>query len=307
MKGISDNMVKIKAPAKVNLTLDVVGRRPDGYHDLRTVMQTIDIYDEVRVLRVLPREADGYFSADEKDGIRVRMNKELPDEILPEENIAYKAALLMKKKFGIGCGFDIYIEKNIPAAAGLAGGSADCAAALEGINRLCGLSLTNDELSGIGAALGADVPFCVKKGTMLSEGIGEILTPLPPLPPMWILLIKPDVSVSTAKVYARLDMESVSPRPDTDGMVEAIKKGNLSGIARRVSNVLETVTIPKYPIIGELKAFLKENGAMSAIMSGSGPTTYGIFANEKEAMAASEKAKKKYAGFDVAICRPFAC
>lgn len=252
MINISDNTIKIKAPAKINLTLDVTGRRPNGYHDLKMIMQTISVYDELTISLISDNSS-------EKE-ITLTMNKELPDKIPPEKNLVYKAAMLMKQRYDINYNFNIHLEKNIPAAAGLAGGSSDCAATLIAINTLCKLNLTEDELCELGVTLGADVPFCIKKGTMISEGIGEILTPLPPLPPIWLVLLKPRISVSTAYVYNHLNLEKLSYHPNTDKMLDYIKNNDIAGIASCLSNVLETVTIPEYPILSELKHFLNDNG-----------------------------------------------
>lgn len=280
-----------KAPAKINLTLDVTGKRPNGYHDLRMVMQTIDIHDEISL------------EAIESEEIIFTMNKELPDKIPPEKNLVYKAAKLMKETYKIDGGMRIHLTKNIPAAAGLAGGSSDCASTLKGINELYNLGLTTEELCSLGVTLGADVPFCIKKGTQLSEGIGEILTPLPTLPPLWALLIKPDISVSTAYVYTHLDLSSLSYHPDTERMIDRIEKKDSAGIASLLSNVLETVTIPKYPILDKLKKYLTDNGAIGSLMSGSGPTTFGLFQDEISATIAYRKALSDFPDYDVILCR----
>ena len=273
---MSDSLT-IKAPAKINLSLDVTGRRENGYHDLRMIMQTIDLYDELTIRK----------TAD--PGIHFSMNKELPDRIPPEKNLVWKAAALLQERCHITDGLDIYLEKNIPAAAGLAGGSSDCAATLLGVNELCELGLTLGELCDIGVSLGADVPFCLQKGTMLSEGIGEILTRLPDLSPLWALLIKPDISVSTGYVYTHLKLDEITDRPDTEHLIDCIRRHDDASLARRLSNVLETVTIPEYPVLEELKQFLKDNGAIGSLMSGSGPTVFGLFTNPKAAQQAYEE------------------
>lgn len=291
MRLIMSNSLKIKAPAKINLTLDVTGRRPNGYHDLQMIMQTIDLYDELTITQIPEEE------------ILLSMNKELPDKIPPEKNLVWKAANLIKNHCNIPGGFSIYLEKNIPAAAGLAGGSSDCAATLLGINKLCGLSLSLEELCQLGVSLGADVPFCIRKGTMLSEGIGEILTPLPPLTPLWVLLIKPDISVSTAYVYTHLDLEGLTNHPNTQQMLDCISRKDDVGLAKGLANVLETVTIPEYPILAELKQFFLTEGAIGSLMSGSGPTTYGLFQDEILARMALKKAQKSYPDYDVILCR----
>lgn len=283
--------VTIKAPAKVNLTLDVTGKRPNGYHDLKMIMQTISVFDEIKL------------SLTEEEKIDLHMNKELPDKIPAEKNLVYKAAALMKEKFDIKGGFDIELQKNIPAAAGLAGGSSDCAATLIAVNEVCELGLTTQELCDIGVKLGADVPFCIRKGTMLSEGIGEILTPLTPFKDVWVVLVKPDISVSTAYVYTHLDLPNLKYHPDTDKAIECIDNGDIAGLSNVLSNVLETVTVPEYPVLTEIKEFLVQNGAAGSLMSGSGPTVFGIFKNKEDARRAYDKANEKYSGYDVLICQ----
>lgn len=283
--------VTIKAPAKVNLTLDVTGKRPNGYHDLKMIMQTISVFDEIKL------------SLTEEEKIDLHMNKELPDKIPAEKNLVYKAAALMKEKFDIKGGFDIELQKSIPAAAGLAGGSSDCAATLIAVNEVCELGLTTQELCDIGVKLGADVPFCIRKGTMLSEGIGEILTPLTPFKDVWVVLVKPDISVSTAYVYTHLDLPNLKYHPDTEKAIECIGNGDISGLSNVLSNVLETVTVPEYPVLTEIKEFLVQNGAAGSLMSGSGPTVFGIFKNKEDARRAYDKAGEKYRGYDVLICQ----
>lgn len=283
--------LKIKAPAKINLTLDVTGRRPNGYHDLRMIMQTIDIYDEITITRIPANE------------IRLFMNRDLPDKIPPEKNLVWKAADLMKTHYAIEGGFDIFLEKNIPAAAGLAGGSSDCAATLIAINQLCKLNLTVEQLCELGVSLGADVPFCIQKGTMLSEGIGEILTRLPDLTPLWVLLIKPDISVSTGYVYTHLNLDNLTTHPDTEYMLDCISRRDDAGLAKGLSNVLETVTIPEYPVLAELKQFFLDEGAAGSLMSGSGPTTYGLYQDEILARMAFKKALARYPAYNIMLCR----
>ena len=287
---MSDSLT-IKAPAKINLSLDVTGRRENGYHDLRMIMQTIDLYDELTIRKTA------------EPGIHFSMNKELPDHIPPEKNLVWKAAKLLQERCHITDGLDIYLEKNIPAAAGLAGGSSDCAATLLGVNELCELGLTLGELCDIGVSLGADVPFCLQKGTMLSEGIGEILTRLPDLSPLWALLIKPDISVSTGYVYTHLKLDEITDRPDTEQLINCIRRHDDVSLAHRLSNVLETVTIPEYPVLEELKQFLKDNGAIGSLMSGSGPTTYGLYQDEILARMALKKAQERYPDYDIILCR----
>lgn len=285
------NILIKKTPAKINLTLDVTGKLENGYHTLSMIMQSIDVCDELSFEK----------TADET--ILFSMNKDLPDKIPAEKNLVYKAAKLMKDTFKIDGGFKIHLTKNIPAAAGLAGGSSDCAATLIGINELCGLGLDIEKLCEIGVKLGADVPFCIRKGTMLAEGIGEILTPLAPLTGIPVLLIKPNISISTPYVYKHLKLNELDYHPDNKAVISYIKDNNIKKIAASLSNVLETVTIPENPIIAELKHYLTENGAIGSLMSGSGPTTFGIFENMETAKKAYEKAKADYPDFDVVLCQ----
>lgn len=285
------NILIKKTPAKINLTLDVTGKLENGYHTLSMIMQSIDVCDELSFEK----------TADET--ILFSMNKDLPDKIPAEKNLVYKAAKLMKDTFKIDGGFKIHLTKNIPAAAGLAGGSSDCAATLIGINELCGLGLDIEKLCEIGVKLGADVPFCIRKGTMLAEGIGEILTPLAPLTSIPVLLIKPNISISTPYVYKHLKLNELDYHPDNKAVISYIKDNNIKKIAASLSNVLETVTIPENPIIAELKHYLTENGAIGSLMSGSGPTTFGIFENMETAKKAYEKAKADFPDFDVVLCQ----
>lgn len=285
------NILIKKTPAKINLTLDVTGKLENGYHTLSMIMQSIYVCDELSFEK----------TADET--ILFSMNKDLPDKIPAEKNLVYKAAKLMKDTFKIDGGFKIHLTKNIPAAAGLAGGSSDCAATLIGINELCGLGLDIEKLCEIGVKLGADVPFCIRKGTMLAEGIGEILTPLAPLTGIPVLLIKPNISISTPYVYKHLKLNELDYHPDNKAVISYIKDNNIKKIAASLSNVLETVTIPENPIIAELKHYLTENGAIGSLMSGSGPTTFGIFENMETAKKAYEKAKADFPDFDVVLCQ----
>lgn len=285
------NILIKKTPAKINLTLDVTGKLENGYHTLSMIMQSIDVCDELSFEKITDEE------------ILFSMNKELPDKIPAEKNLVYKAAKLMKDTFDIEGGFKIHLTKNIPAAAGLAGGSSDCAATLIGINELCGLGLDTEKLCEIGLKLGADVPFCIRKGTMLAEGIGEILTPLTPLTGVPVLLIKPDISISTPYVYKHLKLNELTYHPDNKAVISYIDDNDIKKIASSLSNVLEIVTIPENPIIDELKHYLTENGAIGSLMSGSGPTTFGIFEDMATAEKAYYKAKTDYPEFDVVLCQ----
>lgn len=264
--------VQLRAYGKINLGLDVVRRREDGYHELRMIMQTVGLYDEL-TMKVL-----------QEDEIRLSTNLSfLPTN---QNNLIYKAIKMMKDEFKIEAGVEVELKKRIPVAAGMAGGSSNAAAALVGMNRLFHLKLSKKKLMEYGVKLGADVPYCIMRGTALSEGIGEILTPLPPMPECYILLAKPGVSVSTKYVYQNLDLLKLTSHPDIDGMVSALGEGNLSGICDRLENVLETVTIKDYPMIEEIKQFLIKEGAKGALMSGSGPTIFGIFDKKETAKTA---------------------
>lgn len=264
--------IKLHAYAKINLGLDVVRRRKDGYHEVRMIMQTISLHDRLSI------------RASKKDLISIKTNLSyLPTN---ENNLVYKAAQLLKEEFSIPDGISIHLDKHIPVAAGMAGGSTDAAATLIGLNELFSLGLTREELMKRGLRLGADVPYCILGGTALSEGIGEILTPLPRLPECFILIAKPPLHVSTKFVYENLNLSALPSHPDIDGMTEAIRTGQLGGVVSRMENVLETVTIPEYPVISQLKEIMKTAGAENALMSGSGPTVFGIFTEE----AAAKKA-----------------
>ena len=285
------NSITVKAPAKINLTLDVIGKRPNGYHDLKMIMQTIDLHDELDVSLTRDKE------------ISLEMNKELPDNLPPEKNLVYKAAQIMQDTFSISNGFHIDLTKNIPAAAGLAGGSSDCAATLLAINELCELQLTKEELCEIGVTLGADVPFCIRKGTMLCEGIGEILTPLPDIPVLWTLLIKPNISVSTAEVYSNLNLNRIYFHPNTKAAIDAITHRDAIALSGQLTNVLETVTFSMHPELADLKEFMLQNGALGALMSGSGPTIFGLFRDKMLATIAQKCALAKYPDYTIIMCQ----
>ena len=273
-----NDTVTLKALAKINLGLDVLGRRDNGYHDVRMVMQTIYLYDNVTIEKT------------EEAGIQLECNLfYLP---VDETNIAYKAAKLLMDEFDIKEGVRIVLDKHIPVAAGLAGGSANAAAVLVGMNRLFSLGLSGQELMERGVSLGADVPYCVMRGTVLAEGIGEILTPLPPLPKCYVLIAKPGISVSTKTVYEKLDSQEITEHPDIDGILEGLDKQDIHKVAASMGNVLETVTIGDYPIIEEIKHVMKEEGALNAMMSGSGPTVFGIFDDKSKARQAQERIRK---------------
>lgn len=267
--------IKLKALAKINLGLDVVRKREDGYHEVRMIMQTVRLYDQIKL------------TMREKPGITMKTNLfYLPAN---EENLAYKSAKLLMEEFGIKKGLKIDLKKFIPVAAGMAGGSSDAAAVLVGVNRMFQLGLTKKELMKRGVTIGADVPYCIMRGTALAEGIGEKLTPLPSMPSCYILIAKPAIHVSTKFVYTNLRANELKEHPDIDGQIQALQKEDLYGLAEKMGNVLETVTIPAYPVIGEIKKAMMSKGAVGAMMSGSGPTVFGLFDDEKKARHAYEK------------------
>lgn len=277
--------LEVKAYAKINLSLDVVRRRPDGYHDVKMIMQTVGLYDVI----MLEKAEHGITAAVEMGESFADGTEELPAD---ENNLIFKAAKLITEHCGISEGVHIRLRKNIPIAAGMAGGSTDAAAVLRGMNELFVLGLSTEELKNLAVGIGADVPYCIEGGTQLSEGIGEILTPVSGIPDFYLLIAKPDISVSTKYVYENLHLETLSKHPDVDGMTEAIKNGDLDGIVSRMENVLETVTVTKYPVIGQIREFMKAHGAKNALMSGSGPTVFGIYKEEKAAEEASELLKE---------------
>lgn len=283
--------LQLKAYAKINLGLDVLGVREDGYHEVKMIMQTVKLFDKLT------------FHLLDEDVIRIRTNL----GFLPvnENNLVYKAVKLLKDTYHIQKGMDIDLFKCIPVAAGMAGGSTDCAAALVGASKLFGLHLDKQTLMELGVSLGADVPYCILRGTALSEGIGEVLTPLPPIPDCYILIAKPPVSVSTKFVYEHLDARENIEHPDIDGMVEAIKKGNLKGVTSRFGNVLESVTIPEYPVIDDIKHIMLSNGAMNSLMSGSGPTVFGMFEDEEKAKQVARMIREKELSNQVYVVQPF--
>ena len=273
---------QIKAYAKINLGLDVVRRLPNGYHEVKMVMQSVGLWDEL----TLERAEGGITITTDADGLSTG-----------EDNLIYRAARLMLDKYGCP-GLRVHLQKNIPIAAGMAGGSTDAAAVMKGINHLYRLGLSPAQLMEDGVAIGADVPYCILGGTALAEGIGEKLTPLPPLPPCHILIAKPDISVSTKYVYEHLDADGLEAHPDIDGMVQAIRDGSLRGVLERMANVLETVTVPAHPVIADIKARMRELGAADSRMSGSGPTVFGIFRQEDRKLA--EAALEQFGQEDLA-------
>ena len=273
-----------KAYAKINLGLDVLRRRPDGYHEVKMIMQTVDIYDTLTFRKLEERELSEKEKSSTEPVIRIYSDH----ETLPcnKSNLIYKAAALVMKIYEIKSGVAITVEKRIPIAAGMAGGSTDAAAVFHGLNELFELGMSPDEMKGMGVTIGADVPYCIMGGTALSEGIGEILTRLPAPPKAYLLVAKPDINVSTKFVYENLHADTLSYHPDIDGMVQAIKEGSLEGITDRMGNVLETVTEKEYPVIARIKEEMKKAGAENALMSGSGPTVFGIYRQKEIAQKA---------------------
>lgn len=278
--------IKVKALAKVNLGLDVLRRREDGYHEIRMIMQTIHLYDQLQITKT------------GDSGITIETNL----DFLPvnENNLVYKAAKLMQDSYGIDGGVHVVLNKHIPVAAGLAGGSTDAAAVMYGMNELFHIRVKRQELMDLGVKIGADVPYCLMRGTALAEGIGEKLKSLPPAPKCPVLIAKPGISVSTKFVYENLKLDEDVVHPNIDAQLQGIYAKDLQALAKHMGNLLETVTIREYPVIQEIKEHMKEHGAINAMMSGSGPTVFGLFEEEEtakrayEAMQASGLAKQVY-------------
>ena len=265
--------LELSAHGKINLSLDVLRRRPDGYHEVKMIMHTVGLYDSIFIKRERER------------GIRMECN--LPSLPTNEENLMVKAAKTLMEEFSIGEGLRMRLVKRLPIAAGMAGGSSDAASVFHGLNQIFHLGLSTEELEKRAVKLGVDIPFCLHKGCYLSEGIGEKLCKLSPLPPCTILLVKPAFSLSTKLIYENLHLENIRAKehPDVDGMVEGLKRGSLKEICALGGNLLEKVSISLRPEIQELKnRFLKE-GALLSLMSGSGPTVFAIFQREERAKA----------------------
>mgnify|MGYP000438336150 FL=1 len=264
--------IELKAYGKINIGLDVIRKREDGYHDLDMIMQTVGVYDDVIISR--------------EDGAQTYEIEVSTDaDILPNDkgNLAFMAAKVLMEAYDIKSKVKIHINKRIPIAGGMAGGSADCAAVLRGVNQLFQLGLTDEQLQEYGVKLGADVPYCIVGGTKRAQGIGEILTDLPTPPKCYVIIAKPDAFVSTKFVYSHIRPAQIENHPDIDGIIESIKAGDLYGMCEKIANVMEDVTIPEYPIIQKVKDILKSNGAVNALMSGSGPTVFGIYDDEEKA------------------------
>ena len=270
--------ISLKALAKINLGLDVVRRREDGYHEVRMIMQTIHLFDRLNIAKT------------QEPGISIKTNL----SFLPvnENNLVYKAGKLLMDEFDIKEGLSVDLSKRIPVAAGMAGGSTDAAAMMYGINRLFGLGLSKKELMERGVKIGADVPYCIMRGTALAENIGEELTELSAMVKCPVLISKPQISVSTKFVYQNLKLDKNTVHPDIDNLIAKIEAGDLEGIAAGMGNVLETVTIPEYPIIAEIKEQMLKSGAINSMMSGSGPTVFGLFQDQETARKACKDMKK---------------
>lgn len=270
--------MRLQALAKINLGLDVVRKREDGYHEVRMIMQTIRMYDIVEMRKK------------SQPGITLKTNLSyIPTD---RRNLVFQAAELLMDEFQVTEGLDIRLKKVIPVAAGMAGGSSDAAAAMVGVNRLFCLGLSRKELMERGVRIGADVPYCIMRGTALAEGIGEKLTRLPELPFCYILVGKPGISISTRLAYENLHLDTIARHPDIDGMIEDIRRRDLYAMAEKMENVFEPGIIDQYPVIGEIKKLMIDCGAVQAMMSGSGPTVFGIFDQKKKLMEASRRLRK---------------
>lgn len=264
------NYIQLKSRAKINLSIDVLGKREDGYHLVEMIMQTIDLFDIIRIYSL------------EEDKIIIESNsKDIP---LDSKNIVYKAAELVKKHYNISKGVRIHIEKNIPIAAGMAGGSSNAAAVLVGLNKLWEINLDKEELKVLGLKLGADVPFCIEGHASLAENIGEKLTKIKGLSDdVYILVCKPELFVSTKEIYEEIDSKIIEKRPDNKLLVNLLKENDIELIAKNMYNVLEEVTKEKYPVISEIEKIMLDNNALGAMMSGSGPTVFALYKNKEEA------------------------
>ncbi len=278
--------MKINAYAKINIGLDVLARRPDGYHEVRMVMQTVGLHDEIMVETC---DEPGIFISSDSGKVP-----------LGEDNLIYKAAALIMKEYSLLRGVRIKLTKNIPVAAGLAGGSTDAAATLRAIDRLYDLGLSDDRLCELGVRIGADVPYCLTGGTVLCEGIGEKMTKLDAHPACTVLLAKPPEGVSTAYVYKHLELDKVT-HPDIDAIIDGIRANDLSAVASHTGNVLESVTIPEHPVIGRIKDIMRNNGAKASLMSGSGPTVFGLFESEDDAKKAFGELERSQTDLELII------
>ncbi|BEP27746.1 4-(cytidine 5'-diphospho)-2-C-methyl-D-erythritol kinase [Helicovermis profundi] len=274
------NELKVMGYAKINLLLDVISKLDNGYHSVEMIMHQIDLYDNIIIKKI------------DKNDIIISSNV----SYIPtgEKNIAYKAAKLMIDKYSLNCGFEIAIEKNIPVAAGLAGGSTNAAVVIKAINKICDLKLTINEMMNLGVQIGADVPFCILGGCAVAKGIGEELVSLESVDNIWLVLTKPNLSVSTQKIYNKLDLNLIESHPNIDKMLNALSERNIYKISNSMSNVLENVTIELYPVISKIKSKMIEYGAIGSMMTGSGPTVFGIFKSKEKAEKAYTHLIRKY-------------
>ena len=282
-------MVTVEANAKINLTLDILGKRPDGFHEVAMVMQTIGLHDTLVM---------------EKTERDIELSINVPWLKADEKNLAWRAAELIRQEYGLEGGVRIELTKRIPVAAGLAGGSADAAAVLKGMNDLYGLQLDEEKLCELGARLGSDIPFCIMGGTMLATGRGEVLTRLSDMPETWVVLAKPRISVSTAWAYQNYDEQGAERHPDNEAIKQAIARGNRKAVAGLLCNVLESVTIKKYDVIAEYKQMMLDKGAMASMMSGSGPTVFGLAKSREQAESIADVLRPE-TNADVFVTRTF--
>ena len=275
------NSIKLKSRAKINLSIDVLGKREDGYHLVEMIMQTIDLYDVIKIIEL------------SSDDIILKSNSS--DIPLDDNNIVYKAINLLKNKFNINKGIEIFIQKNIPIAAGMAGGSSNAAAVLVGLNKLWGLNLSELDLQKLGFKLGVDVPFCISGKAALAQGVGEELSFIKGLPKdISILICKPEIFVSTKDVYKCLDLNNIQNRPDNKKLLEDLRQENIQSLAKNMVNVLESVTSIHYREIKEIEKVMMENGALGSMMSGSGPTVFGLYKNREDALKSEKELLKNY-------------
>ena len=282
-------MVTVEANAKINLTLDILGKRPDGFHEVAMVMQSIGLHDTLTM---------------EKTDGEIALSINVPWLKADEKNLAWRAAELVRQEYGLKGGVRMELTKRIPIAAGLAGGSADAAAVLKGMNELYNLQMSEARLCELGARLGSDIPFCLMGGTMLATGRGEVLTRLADMPETWVVLAKPRISVSTAWAYQNYDEQGAEKHPDNEAIRKAIARGNRKAVAGLLCNVLESVTIKKYDVIAEYKQMMLDKGAMASMMSGSGPTVFGLAKSREQAEAIADVLRQN-TNADVFVTRTF--
>lgn len=266
--------LKLKAKAKINLGLDVVRKREDGYHEVRMIMQMINLYDKITLRK--------------KTEPSITVTTNLSYLPVNEDNLVYRAAKLLMDEFQVDGGLEIELQKYIPVAAGMAGGSTDAAAVMVGVNRIFQLGLNKKQLMERGVKIGADVPFCIMRGTALAEGIGEKLTGITQVPECFVLIGKPGINVSTRAAYESLNLSGIQNHPDIDGMIQDIQNGDLQGMTAKMGNVFEPGIIGQYPVIQEIKDLMESHGALKAMMSGSGPTVFGIFDSQEKMDAAAK-------------------